>query len=69
MNNINSHNCNLNIRYDLPDEVWAKVSKIYENMPGWIGYKSGIPYGLELKRMMFSLKHLLSLVDYHFMHR
>lgn len=44
MNNINSHNCNLNIRYDLPDEVWDKVSKVYENMPGWIGYKSGIPY-------------------------
>ncbi|WP_433922952.1 hypothetical protein [Paenibacillus taichungensis] len=44
MNNINSHNCNLNIRYDLPDEVWDKVSKVYERMPGWIGYKSGVPY-------------------------
>ncbi|MFB8372847.1 hypothetical protein [Paenibacillus taichungensis] len=44
MNNINSHNCNLNIRYDLPDEVWDKVSKVYEHMPGWIGYKSGVPY-------------------------
>lgn len=29
MNNITSHNCNLNIRYDLPDEVWAKVTKVY----------------------------------------
>jgi hypothetical protein len=29
MNNINSHHCNLNIRYDLPDEVWDKVSKVY----------------------------------------
>lgn len=37
MHNINSHNCNLNIRYDLPDEVWEKVSKVYESMPGWIG--------------------------------
>lgn len=44
MNNINSHNCNLNIRHDLPDEMWAKVSKVYERMPGGIGYKSGIPY-------------------------
>lgn len=69
MNNINSHNCNLNIRYDLPDEVWDKVSKVYERMPGWIGYKVEFHIGLELKRMMFSLKHPLSLVDYHFMHR
>ncbi|WP_308722194.1 hypothetical protein [Paenibacillus polysaccharolyticus] len=44
MDNINSHNCNLNIWHYLPDEVWAKVSKIYESMAGWIGYRSGIPY-------------------------
>ncbi|WP_339240555.1 hypothetical protein MKX40_07620 [Paenibacillus sp. FSL R5-0517] len=44
MDNIISHHCNLNIRYDLPDEVWAKIAKVYERMPGWMGYNSGIPY-------------------------
>ena len=44
MDNIISHHCNLNIRYDLPDELWAKVAKLYERMPGWMGYKSGIPH-------------------------
>jgi hypothetical protein len=44
MSKMNSHNCNLNIWYYLPDEIWDKVSKIYESMPGWIGYKNGIPY-------------------------
>lgn len=44
MNEKNIHNCNLNIWYYLPDEVWNKVSNIYENMPGWLGYKNGIPY-------------------------
>lgn len=38
------HNCNLNIRYDLPPEQWEKVAAIYEKMPGWIGYIEGIPY-------------------------
>ncbi|MEK8211272.1 MULTISPECIES: hypothetical protein [unclassified Paenibacillus] len=44
MNNINSHHCNLNIWYHLPDEVWSKVAAIYKSMPGWMGYKDGIPY-------------------------
>lgn len=44
MSDINSQTCNLNIWYYLPDEVWGKVTKIYETMPGWIGYKNGIPY-------------------------
>lgn len=44
MNNINSHHCNLNIWYHLPDEVWSKVAAIYKSMPGWKGYKDGIPY-------------------------
>ncbi|CAL2103482.1 conserved protein of unknown function [Tenacibaculum sp. 190130A14a] len=42
--------CNLNIRYDLPKEVWNKVPLIYEKMDGWIGFgkdgngENGIPY-------------------------
>ena len=35
----------LNIRYDAPDEVWEKISRIYEKMPGWLGFASNnIPY-------------------------
>jgi len=44
MSKINTHNCNLNIWYYLPDEVWGKVSTVYEGMPGWIGFRNGIPY-------------------------
>lgn len=44
MNNPSSHNCNLNIWYYLSDEEWNKVSFLYERMPGWMGYKNGIPY-------------------------
>lgn len=44
MKEIHSHNCNLNIWYYLPDEVWNKVAKLYEFVPGWIGYIDGIPY-------------------------
>jgi hypothetical protein len=42
--------CNLNIRYDLPKEIWDKVPLIYERMDGWIGFgkdgkgENGIPY-------------------------
>jgi len=38
------HNCNLNIRYDLPDEQWKKIAELYTKMPGWIGYLEGIPH-------------------------
>ena len=44
MTNKSSHNCNLNIWYYLPDEEWNKISNLYESMPGWIGYKNGVPY-------------------------
>ncbi|MEK5468012.1 hypothetical protein MKY64_23665 [Paenibacillus sp. FSL R7-0210] len=49
MEAIHSHNCNLNIWYYLSDEVWNRVAKLYERMPGWIGYINGIPhwYGQE----------------------
>ncbi|GAA4273636.1 hypothetical protein U6A24_18295 [Aquimarina gracilis] len=39
------HECNLNIRYDLPKEIWAKVELVYSQMHGWLGYgKKGIGY-------------------------
>ncbi|UZR99405.1 hypothetical protein [Chondrinema litorale] len=44
------HQCNLNIRYDLPKEIWDKVPLVYEKMTGWIGFggngngEEGIPY-------------------------
>jgi hypothetical protein len=44
MDNITSHNCNLNLWLDLPDEVWSKVADVYKAMPGWIGYKDGSPH-------------------------
>ncbi len=42
--------CNLNIRYDLPEDIWDKLPLVYEKMPGWIGFgkngkgEDGIPY-------------------------
>ncbi len=42
--------CNLNIRYDLPKEIWDKIPLVYEKMNGWIGFgkdgkgENGIPY-------------------------
>jgi len=40
------YHCNLNIHYDLPDEVWTKVPTIYKKMDGWLGFdkKEGIPH-------------------------
>ena len=29
------HECNLNIRYDLPKEVLDKLREVYSKMPGW----------------------------------
>lgn len=36
---------NLNIRYDLPDEIWDKVESIYAQMDGWMGYGRGGEFG------------------------
>ncbi len=41
MNKISSDSRNLNIRYDLPDEIWDKVPAIYESMDGWLGFGDG----------------------------
>ncbi|WP_282086667.1 hypothetical protein [Aquimarina algiphila] len=50
MDDIENQECVLNIRYDLPLEIWDKVMLVYEKMPGWLGYgkngngEEGIPY-------------------------
>ncbi|MDH6365267.1 hypothetical protein M2139_002304 [Enterococcus sp. PF1-24] len=41
---MTSCNCNLNIHYTAPDEVWDKIAKLYQEMPEWQGIKNGIPY-------------------------
>jgi len=28
----------LNIRYDMPTDMWDKLSQVYESLPGWRGY-------------------------------
>ncbi len=33
----------LTVPYDLSDEMWERVSAIYESMPGWIGFNS-VPF-------------------------
>ena len=39
------HECNLNIRYDLPKEILDKIPLVYEKMNGWIGFgKNETPY-------------------------
>jgi len=45
MNPLPNQDATLNIRYDSPDELWQKMTSIYERMPGWLGFgKDGIPY-------------------------
>lgn len=35
--NLEIFNINLNIHWESPKEVWDKLDKIYQNMPGWKG--------------------------------
>lgn len=46
MKELESQNCNLNIKADLSDEVWDKVMSIFEKMEGWVGFdeQEGAPY-------------------------
>jgi len=50
MSIISSESRNLNIRYDLPDGILKKISEVYKEMEGWLGYgngqvgEEGIPY-------------------------
>ncbi len=42
---METHYCNMNIRYDLPKEIWEKVELVYAQMPGWLGFgKKGMGY-------------------------
>ena len=34
------HECNMNIRYDLPKEILDKLPLVYEKMNGWIGLEN-----------------------------
>lgn len=49
------YECNMNIRYDLPDEIWSQIPKVYEQMEGWLGFgkdgngENGIPYWFSYK--------------------
>ncbi len=49
MNDTGYHECNLNVRHDLPIDILEKVVLVYKRMPGWLGFgkdgteKEGIP--------------------------
>ncbi|MBC8111559.1 MAG: hypothetical protein H7Y04_10905 [Verrucomicrobia bacterium] len=45
MDKYKEYSDNLNIWYFLPEEIDIKTRKLYEKMPGWMGFdKNGIPY-------------------------
>ena len=35
------HDVTLNIHYSAPDEVWEKISNVYQSMPYWAGNDQG----------------------------
>ncbi|WP_299244160.1 hypothetical protein [uncultured Aquimarina sp.] len=35
---MEEHHCTINIRYDLPKEVWNKLEQVYSQMPGWLSF-------------------------------
>lgn len=54
MNALPYQSCNLNIWCYLPQNIWAKVPLVYEQMPGWIGFiedgESSIPHWFGCKQ-------------------
>ena len=66
MSKISSDSRNLNIRYDLPDEIWNKVPTIYEAMDGWLGFgdgsngQDGIPFWFSYE---YREKHISASVE------
>ena len=45
MQSLPNQEITLNIRYDAPDEIWAKIPFIYSQMPGWLGFaEDNMPY-------------------------
>lgn len=67
------HECNLNISYDLPKEVWDKVPLVYEKMNGWIGFgkegkgENGIPYWFSYNEEEKSILASIEPSGLHFM--
>jgi hypothetical protein len=61
MNYRISETRNINIRYDLPQEVWDKVPDVYKNMDGWLGFGDGkngmkdIPYWYSFEENQMSI--------------
>ncbi|WP_338814885.1 hypothetical protein V9L05_06745 [Bernardetia sp. Wsw4-3y2] len=53
---------NLNIRYDLPNEIWETVIPvIYESMEGWLGFENdGIAYWFSVDK---TKKHIWTSVE------
>lgn len=57
---------NLNIRYDLPQEIWDKVEHVYASLDGWLGYgdgktgEQGIPYWFSFNE---NEKHIFASVE------
>ncbi|WP_343303348.1 hypothetical protein AAHN97_17480 [Chitinophaga niabensis] len=58
---------NLNIRYDVPDEIWDKIPLIYEQLNGWLGFGTGGELGEEGIPYWFGFnedeKHILASVE------
>ena len=65
---MNYQEMNLNIRYDLPQEIWeTEVLKIYEEMDGWIGFgtektkgRNGLPHWFSFDE---TKKHIYASVE------
>jgi hypothetical protein len=57
---MTDHYMNLNIRYDAPREIWNKVSLIYEQLPGWLGFHEHIPYWFSINE---NEKHISASVE------
>jgi len=64
---MTTHEMNLNIRYDTPEEIWNKVPLIYEQLKGWLGYGTGGECGAKGIPYWFSFseneKHILASVE------
>jgi hypothetical protein len=58
--------CNLNIRYDAPKEIWDKVEIVYKTSDGWLGCgdgiqgEKGIPYWFSFDE---DQKHIMASIE------
>lgn len=58
---MNAQLMNLNIRYDAPEEIWAKVQEMYSQLDGWMGDGPGLPYWFGFKE---DEKHICASVEF-----